>query len=118
MADLELKPGFRRFAGKSGIAEGRSDLRECRESTVMSDSALKLRLRLRLRLLLKFRRYSRSRRCSVVKRLTGAMLLVRRYCDAAVLRTAVWRKRHFGAANCGVAESVLRLLRNFGTSEP
>jgi hypothetical protein len=132
LADLELKPGFRRFAGKSGIAEGRSDLRECRESTVMSDSALKLRLRLRL--LLKFRRYSRSRRCSVVKRLTGAMLLVRRYCDAAVLRTAVWRKRHFGAAeklvrrnglkrvlrcggNCGVAESVLRLLRNFGTSE-
>jgi hypothetical protein len=62
----------------------------------MSDSALKLRLRLRL--LLKFRRYSRSRRCSVVKRLTGAMLLVRRYCDAAVLRTAVWRKRRFGAA--------------------
>jgi len=56
LADLELKPGFRRFAGKSGIAEGRSDLRECRESTVMSDSALKLQLRL----LLKFRRYSGS----------------------------------------------------------
>jgi len=46
VADLELKPGFRRFAGKSGIAEGRSDLRECRESTVMSNSALKLLLRL------------------------------------------------------------------------
>jgi hypothetical protein len=76
------------FAGKSEITEGCSDLREIGDSSDLPG--------------------------------ISDVRLSRRYgsdaAGAAGTAVATVDGRHFGAANCGVAESVLRLLRNFGTS--
>jgi hypothetical protein len=101
MADLELKRGIGRFAGKSGIAEGRSDLRESG-----------------IRCLRPFSRSNGScgRRASMA--MFGCQSAVRRCCEKLVLRCGGTAEQRCSEKRyCVVPKSGIAVRRAAGAAE-